>query len=245
MGSQARLSFSPEVAEKLNFYVYRLIDPRNGETFYVGKGKGNRVFAHCAEEQVVDGEDLGDKLQRIRDIHKTGFEVAHVIHRHGMDEQTAREVEGALIDAYPGLTNQAEGYENEDRGVTHAQEIIDRWSAEEAHFEHKAILISVNQTVGTMNLYDATRHAWKLDPNRAKEAKVVLAVNQGRIIKAFIPMEWMEATAAAFPGFPERLGRWGFRRHEAPQEIADLYEKKRVPEAMRKKGSANPIRYTY
>ena len=42
--------FSPEVCEKLGYYVYRLIDPRNGQTFYVGKGKGNRVFAHveCA-----------------------------------------------------------------------------------------------------------------------------------------------------------------------------------------------------
>ena len=40
-------SFPPEVAERLQYYVYRLIDPRNGETFYVGKGKGNRVFAHA------------------------------------------------------------------------------------------------------------------------------------------------------------------------------------------------------
>jgi hypothetical protein len=28
-------SFTPEVAEKLKTYVYRLIDPRNGETFYL------------------------------------------------------------------------------------------------------------------------------------------------------------------------------------------------------------------
>jgi len=38
--------FSSEVIKKLAYYVYRLIDPRNGETFYVGKGKGNRVFHH-------------------------------------------------------------------------------------------------------------------------------------------------------------------------------------------------------
>jgi hypothetical protein len=30
-------SFSPEVSSKLKTYVYRLIDPRNGESFYVGK----------------------------------------------------------------------------------------------------------------------------------------------------------------------------------------------------------------
>jgi len=46
-------SFPPEVIEKLKTYVYRLIDPRNGET-YVGKGKGNRVFAHIRGEQGIE-----------------------------------------------------------------------------------------------------------------------------------------------------------------------------------------------
>lgn len=73
-------SFKPEVAGKLRTYVYRLIDPRNGETFYVGKGQGNRVFAHIREQ--VDEDDPTNKLLRIRDIHLAGFEVAHVIHRH-------------------------------------------------------------------------------------------------------------------------------------------------------------------
>ena len=48
--------FPIAVASKLKTYVYRLIDPRNGETFYVGKGKGNRVFAHvCAEKKISKG----------------------------------------------------------------------------------------------------------------------------------------------------------------------------------------------
>ena len=99
--------FPPGVAEKLKYYVYRLIDPRNGETFYVGKGKGNRVFAHVRDElkMLDDDEDAIElKLKRIREIRGAGFEVAHVIHRHGMDAKTAFEVEAALIDAYPGIT---------------------------------------------------------------------------------------------------------------------------------------------
>lgn len=36
--------FSPEVCDELKYYVYRLVDPRNGQTFYVGKGKNNRVL---------------------------------------------------------------------------------------------------------------------------------------------------------------------------------------------------------
>ena len=43
-------SFPADVARRLKTYVYRLIDPRNGETFYVGKGQGNRVFAHIRAE---------------------------------------------------------------------------------------------------------------------------------------------------------------------------------------------------
>jgi hypothetical protein len=38
--------FSPGVTRELNWYVYRLIDPRNGETFYVGKRQGDRIFQH-------------------------------------------------------------------------------------------------------------------------------------------------------------------------------------------------------
>lgn len=102
MSQQESESFPSGVASKLKTYVYRLIDPRNGETFYIGKGRGNRVFAHIREK--VEGDDLDNKLKRIREIHLAGFEVAHVIHRHGMDDKTAFEVEAALIDAYPGLT---------------------------------------------------------------------------------------------------------------------------------------------
>jgi hypothetical protein len=32
--------------KKLGFYVYALIDPRNEQPFYIGKGKNNRVYEH-------------------------------------------------------------------------------------------------------------------------------------------------------------------------------------------------------
>ena len=68
MGHQPSDAFPPEVIQKLGTYVYRLIDPRNGETFYVGKGKGNRVFAHMRGEQGIEGDDLDNKTARIRQI---------------------------------------------------------------------------------------------------------------------------------------------------------------------------------
>lgn len=56
--------FTPEVIDQLQYYVYRLIDPRNGETFYVGKGIGNRVFAHAAGELSDDGDEVSEKMRR-------------------------------------------------------------------------------------------------------------------------------------------------------------------------------------
>jgi hypothetical protein len=47
--------FPPGVAAKLKYYVYRLIDPRNGETFYVGKGKEDRVFTMSPTNPDHDG----------------------------------------------------------------------------------------------------------------------------------------------------------------------------------------------
>ena len=39
--------FSPYVQERLGYYVYLLSEPPDGRIFYVGKGKGNRVFSHA------------------------------------------------------------------------------------------------------------------------------------------------------------------------------------------------------
>jgi len=173
-------TFSSEVSRRLKTYVYRLIDPRNGETFYIGKGHGNRVFSHIRAEQGLDGDDLDNKIKRIREIRLAGFEVLHVIHRHGMDDKTAFEVEAALMDAYPGLTNLAGGAGGNDYGAMHAREIIRRYAAEPAVFKHKALLISVNRSAAETSLYEATRYAWKINQSKAKQTEVVLATVRQR-----------------------------------------------------------------
>jgi hypothetical protein len=243
MSSNEHDSFPPGVASKLKTYVYRLIDPRNGETFYVGKGQGNRVFSHVREQ--IEGDDPNNKLKRIREIRLAGFEVAHVIHRHGMDEKTAFEVEAALIDAYPGLTNIVGGAGSNDFGAAHAEEIISRYSAEPAVFQHKALLISVNRSATETSLYEATRYAWKISKSKAEQAEVVLATRQGLIVGAFTADEWLDATEANFPGREAAPGRIGFVGKEAPAKISRLYLHKRVPDEYRKRGAANPIKYTW
>lgn len=245
MNHQHADAFPPEVIQKLKTYVYRLIDPRNGETFYIGKGKGNRVFAHIRGEQGIEGDDLDNgKIKRIRQIRLAGFEVAHVIHRHGMDDGTAFEVESALIDAYPGLTNQVGGVGGNEFGAMHAIEIIREYAAEPAEFRHNAILISVNRSaLAESSLYDATRYAWKISPSKARKAEVILATVQGVIKGAFVAEQWLEATASNFPGRQDVPGRYGFVGREAPVQMQKLYVDKRVPDEYRKRGAANPIKY--
>lgn len=235
--------FPPEVIEKLQYYVYRLIDPRNGETFYIGKGKGNRVFAHV--HGYIEEDSLSEKMTRIHNIKLSGFEVAHVIHRHGMSEKTAFEVEGALIDAYPGITNIMDGHRNNEFGAMHSKEIINRYSAEIAEFKHKALLISVNRSALESSLYEATRYAWRLKKEKASQAELILPTVQGIIVGAFVASNWLEATIANFPSREPVEGRYGFEGSEASDVLRHLYVGKRIPDKYRKKGSANPIKYTW
>lgn len=237
-------AFPSEVIEHLKNYVYRLIDPRNGETFYVGRGIGNRLYAHIRDELGSEKDEVGEKLRRIREIRLAGFDVAHVVHRHGMDAAVAKEVEAALIDAYPGLTNIVGGENSGERGAMHADEIIREYLAKPAEFTHRALLISVNRSASERPLYDATRYAWKLSPKRAKETEIVLASEKGIIRAAYIPEKWLEATSQNFPGRADRPGRLGFIGKEAPQEIKSLYIGRRIPDEYRF-GTANPIRYTW
>lgn len=235
-------SFPDEVSEKLKTYVYRLIDPRNGETFYVGKGQGNRVFSHAHGD--IEGDSASEKISRIRNIKLSGFKVGHVIHRHSMDDATAFEVEAALIDAYPGLTNIVDGHGG-DYGAMHAEEIIKRYSAEPAVFQHKAMLINVNRSAIESSVYEATRFAWRVNKQQAEKADFVCAVHQGIIVGVFVVDEWLEANSNNFPGREDMPGRYGYNGREAPFEIKQLYIGKRIPDKFRRKGAANPIKYSW
>jgi uncharacterized protein len=243
MASKELRSFPLGVAEHLKIYVYRLIDPRNGETFYVGKGKGNRVFAHIHDELGKEGDTDIDKLRRIREIRLADLAVGHVIHRHGMDDPTAFAVESALIEAYPGLTNDAGGTDANEFGVMHAAEIIAKYEAKPAEFRHSAVLITVNQSSLDRPLIDAVRWAWKVDVRRAERSELVMAVVRGVIKGVYVAEKWMRATKENFPGWHDRPDRFGFVGREADPSVRDQYVGKRLPDEMRKRGAANPIKY--
>jgi hypothetical protein len=240
--------FPLEVIKELNYYVYRLIDPRNGETFYIGKGNGNRMFQHIKCAILNDDEDeiLDLKFKRIREIKNCGLEVIHVIHRHGMDSTTAFHVEAALIDAFPGTTNISGGHHSNDTGPMNAFEILTRYKAETALLKHKVIMININRSINNRDTYDAVRFAWKLGVERAKKADYVLAVEKGIIVGVYKPIEWKLARKQYFPQFENHTNnRYGFIGEEANKEIKEMYLNKKISEEYRKKGASNPIKYNY
>ena len=112
-------------------------------------------------------------------------------------------------------------------------------------FEHKALLISVNRSAFETSLYEATRYAWKINPEKANSAEVILSTLQGVIVGAFVADEWLPATAANFPGREGAPGRFGFTGRESPDNVSSLYVGKAVPDEYRKRGAANPIKYTW
>ena len=247
-------SFPEEVTKALKHYVYRLIDPRNGETFYVGKGQCNRVFAHASGGLKGTDKSVADpKLERIREIRDLGMNVEHVIHRHGMSSAAAREVEGALIDAYPGLTNKVTGSGSKDRGTRHIREIMLEYAAEEFVVQEPLILISIANTWKQRGIYEAVRSVWSMKLSRAKGYSLVLAHVRGLVLGAYKPTSWLYAVEnkSRFPyedwesNYETLKGRIGFEGDPAKKEVWDRYVLKRVPAKYRVRGARGSFRYLH
>ena len=118
-------SFPKDVRDRLGYYVYRLVDPRTGTTFYIGMGQGNRVFKQHAEREINPGADGGRMSARriLREIKEADLEPLRIVHHSGMTKDQAAHVEKALIAAYPSVTNRKpkDGPKNARQLVTRSE----------------------------------------------------------------------------------------------------------------------------
>jgi len=234
---------SQSTIEKLGYYVYTLTDPRTKRVFYVGKGKGHRIYAHLNESETAEPKEV-EKINTIRAIKAVGKEVGHTVVRHGMTSEEAFKVEAALIDYIEQvqkqpLTNLMSGHHSAEMGLRTIEDIEIQYQAPEAVFEEPMILIRVNRlykpSMSAGALYDATRKYW-LVGQRAFKQKYACAVYLGIIREVYEINDWSETKMV------NGRKRHGFTGKVAKPAICNKYRNTSAKHVF-KKGAQNSITY--
>lgn len=234
--------------KRLGFYVYALIDPRNEQPFYIGKGKNNRIYEHV--QLAIKNEKESDKLNKIREIKDDGKKVKHIVIRHGLTEDEAFKIESSLIDfmRYFGkaLTNEVFGHDTFKFGLMTANEIISTYNAKPLNkLNHNVVIININKSYerakGGISIYEATHESWVIARYRQKTLEFALSEYRGIIVGVYKINNWYQ-TNIGFSGKKKVSTRWGFNGEEAKKNIKDLYLNKSIKHT-KKRGAANPIKY--
>lgn len=241
--------FSPKTIEALGYYVYIYSDPVTKVPFYVGKGKGNRAFAH-----LHDGSE-SDKARKIAEIQARGRQPLIEILVFGLDEKAAYKVEAAAIDllGLKNLTNKQAGHESSLYGRIEVSELdarFDHGELAESDFLEDAVLVKVNQLyrngMSDFELYEVTRGFWRVDKSKVEGIHLALAVYDGMVLEAYEIAAWLPAgsgmCAARSVSQAELAHRMEFVGRVANRCIRDRYVGKGVS-GLYAPGSANPIRY--
>lgn len=180
------------------FYVYGLIDPRTDKIFYIGKGKGNRVFEHEIESLNSPYSDKL-KLKTISEIKKEGLEVKIIINSN-LTEDEAFASEAALINAFNyvfdiGLTNIVSGHHSSEAlTVDDFEKINGAIELREEDVHHNILVIKVNKLyrrdMPIDELYDSVRGVWRLSLQKVQNIDYVFGVFNSLIVAVYKPSKW-------------------------------------------------------
>ena len=233
--------FSQKVRLMLNSYVYIYIDPRNGVPFYIGQGKGNRVFGHDK-----DSKEESRKIRMLKELGKLAIKPKIDILRHGLSSEEAKLVESVCIDllGIDNLTNELKGKYSRQFGRAGVEKLIQRYDAPPVDVTEKCIAININQSykpdMTERQLYECVRGRWPLGSDREK-ADYALAVYHEVILESYKIAGWFEAGSV----FSEmNLGegdRFEFVGN-IDSKTSKKYKGKSLP-GLFEKGAQFPVRY--
>jgi len=241
-----QLKIPRAVASKLGYYVYVYVNPSDNSVFYVGKGKGARALAH------LDAAERKKVTALIRKIRSAGSEPRIDILAHALpSEDVAFAVEAAVIDliGVHNLTNSVRGHTKAKYGRTPLSQLIGLYTKRKPVISEPSILIRINRAyhfgMTEVELYDATRSAWKVGDKKDK-AQYAFAVYEGVVREVYRITDWLpggSTFAAQHQGKRKRRpGRWEFVGTLADIEVRQRYVNSYVGHLF-PKGAQNPVLY--
>ena len=221
--------FDEKTKLALNYYVYALVDPETNRPFYIGMGKNDRVFDHVNDAKSMVFES--SKLKQICEIQNKGYEVHHVILRHGLDAEQAYLIEASIIDydeMFSGqLSNEVSGHKTELYGAMSVNEIKRRYNALPLKtIGAECVRININKRYdrakGRNAIYEATRQKWRIADSRIGDPKdpklkIVLSEYKGIVVEVFQVDNWFRVLDE------KGKSRWGFNGHVADPIIREKY----------------------
>ena len=205
--------FSQETVEAIDNYVYALVDPRTPETdpsriFYVGKGKGQRCFAHAAAAvKWKPKKEPNPKIKRIRRIRKaTGAPPPIQIIAHKLSDPESYRLETAFISVLhtdPQFCGLVAGKHGSDYGLT-VDEIEGLYSdpLKESAIGHRVLLVSLNggedlppfPEIKESDMAERVLGWWPLSAERAVQVEYIIGCYH-LLIRRVFKVKQMEGRA--------------------------------------------------
>lgn len=200
------MSFRSETLGALRNYVYALSEPsEDGAIFYVGKGTGNRCFAHALEDRKdpdfpkEQDSVMSLKVEKIREIKEKYNEDPRItIIAHGIeDADMAFSIESMFIKVLsktkvaPDMTNAVAGKKSENYWLTVNE--LDNKSApaiKESELTKKILIVSLkgNKNVcpypkikTDAELTERTLGDWNVSEAKAKNVDLIVGVYENLI----------------------------------------------------------------
>ena len=253
--------FSQKVLESMGdtYYVYALRDSGTGEVFYIGKGKGNRIFSHEIEAK-KNPEAEKENLARIHAIEQSDNRVERIVVHDRLLEAEALAAEAALINyltyVSPNMLTNIQGGHH-SHGAMNVEAYSDHCGAEElplSEILENVIVIKINRLYTSdlelEDIKEKVRGHWRISQRRASKAKYIFAVYRGLIVGIYELERWYSSTEITpmFPR-PKEIGTRDLANRKyctcqtvlPESEVGKRYFKKTI--SAFSKATRNPISY--